>query len=156
MAFSKFNNFAKAIVDWLRSDSDITTLTADGGTDDTKRVFVSGGDDSVLLPSLLLQIAHEPMIDTVDRLFLARVRCTAVADNTVRVREIIGAVEELAAQNETSLADASFSDVNITSLTVVPRGDIGAVGTRDTSATLQNEPNEFRGETWLEVRWHET
>ena len=115
---TRYGRFGTALWTWLCFDSDLTTLLGHVATT-TERIFISSGHiTETPKPYLGLLPSHiGNALEDVDAGILeTNVLCEAYS-KSAQAREnsleIIAAVEALAAQNATTMVDASFSSNNI-------------------------------------------
>ena len=153
---TRYGRFGTALRAWLVSDIDLTTLV--GHVDTTaERIFISSGHiTGTPKPYLGLLPDHiGNAIEEVDAGILeTNVLCEAYS-NSAQAREnsleIIAAVEALAAQNATTMEDASFSSSNIQT-----------VGIRSLGLTVSGESvgdvhsGVYLSSCVLRIRWRDT
>ena len=153
---ARYGRFGTALRAWLVSDSDLTTLLSHVDVS-AERIFISNGViEETSKPYLGLLPSHiGNVLEDVDAGILeTSVLCEAYSssaqarENTL---EIIGAVEVLAAQNVTTMGDASFES-----------NDIQTVGIRSEGLAVSGEPvgdpnsGVYLSSCVLRIRWRDT
>jgi len=148
MSANKYKNFANALVTWFRAESDLTDLTASSANN----IYISSGTTkAVNPPCLTVEIMSSiPVFNDVDdglyeSIVLLTAHCASRADALV----MIGQVEVMAAQDETTRVDASFSDAHIKTTAM------RVIGPQDVLGIMAKEPNVRAVDTRLSIWWKE-
>lgn len=162
VTYMRYQRLQHAIQEWLASNATLVTLLSYNSSTNMS-IFVSAGDDDISNPPLLIidDIPSMNYFPDVDSVQVTYAHLSAYANSRLEVDNIIGAVAALAAQNETTQKDASFSSNNIETLGIkVDRIDpkIGDTQLGVTVAHRAQVPvTDFHtGGIVLEITWRET
>ena len=154
MTPAKFKNFRKALVAWARADLTATgstggLLAAVGGVANNIRARTQD-EEAAPLPGLLLTIQSvEKAFDGCDEIYTTNVLCEAFALDALTALDIAGAVENLAAMNPTTYADAEFVSSGVRTVSL---RSVGAQAPYGESTIL---PNVYGADVLLRIVWKE-
>jgi len=158
--YTSVRRLARALVDWLVSDSTIVTLTGHATGD--LRIFQHTGAQIAKVPSLVVELGHTmPYFEDIDSFFETDVNIRTYASTYVAALELAGAVYKLASASPTTYADASFELQNIQTRGIRPlmlRGKPGesqfeAESVRRTERSDVPIPDRYSASAIIRVRW---
>lgn len=160
--YDKYERFEKALQAWLLTSAQIVSLTGyDASTNIS--VFVSSGEDPIDNPPLLVidDLPTENFFQSVDTMKISMVHLSAYAKDRLTVIRLLGAVEALAAQNDTTYRDASFASFQIKTETLKSMGLDNKPGDATLGITVAHRAqvpitNFHTGGVVLEIVWQET
>ena len=146
----KYKNFRKALLTWLRSSTDLVSLT--GHTTGVPKIVATVAADPALVPSLQVVIVHngQVFLEVDNGVHSTSIFCSAFATTELAAMDIIEAVEELANQSlSPRLTDKAFATdhVKTTALRKMPQGSTYPESTEDVHSGV------FTAGLPIDIRW---